>query len=322
LLLGGNQGDAVSVSGFPRHRLLGLRWPVESSIPATGAPDGLFDRALAHVLEMEGGYSDDPFDPGGPTNFGITLADLARDKGVAITPESTQALKAELRAIPRAAVRRIYLQHYWRPSRAPRLPAAIAFMHFDAAVNHGVTSAARMLQRAIGVNIDGEIGPETLGAATRLPAREALTAYAELRRARYRALPHFWRFGRGWLSRVDQTLAAATALVSQPVTPIASNPKETRTMSESNSQPIAADPKWWGHSMTVWGTIVTALSTVLPILAPLFGIDITADLVRALGDGIVRVVEAVGGLSGVIMTIYGRSRASQPLVRRQVTLSL
>ena len=58
-------------------------------------------------------------------------------------------------------------------------------------------------------DIDGEIGPLTLAAAVRAPIEETLHAYADVRRARYRALPHFWRFGRGWLARVDTTLSRA-----------------------------------------------------------------------------------------------------------------
>ena len=63
--------------------------------------------------------------------------------------------------------------------------------------------------------------------------------------------------------------------------------------------------KWWGRSMTIWGAVVTALSTVLPVMGPLIGIDISADLVQQLGDQVTRVVQAAGGLIGIIMTITG-----------------
>jgi len=83
-----------------------------------------------------------------------------------------------------------------------------------------------------------------------------------------------------------------------------------------------AVPKWWGQSMTMWGVAITTLSTVLPVIGPLLGFNITADLVQQLGDGLVQVVQAAGGLIGTALTVWGRLRASQPLSRTQVTLTL
>jgi hypothetical protein len=84
----------------------------------------------------------------------------------------------------------------------------------------------------------------------------------------------------------------------------------------------AIQPKWWGESVTIWGVIVTTLSTVIPALGPVIGVDITGDLVREAGEQIVGTVQAVGGLVGTIMTIYGRVRARQPLSQRDVTLKV
>lgn len=77
--------------------------------------------------------------------------------------------------------------------------------------------------------------------------------------------------------------------------------------------------KWWGHSLTIWGAIITAASTVLPALSPLLGLDITPDLVRELGDQVVDAAQAIGGLIGIVLTIYGRTRASSSIERRKVT---
>ena len=163
---------------------------------------------------MEGGYTDDPHDPGGPTNKGILLRELAHWKGVTLDALNTAALKSELRTISDETVQAIYFKNYWLPAGCENLPAALALMHFDAAVNHGVGTAARMLQQAVGVEADGELGPLTRAAIAQSPLQKTLADYADIRRRRYRALPHFWRFGRGWLARVDATLAASTALAS------------------------------------------------------------------------------------------------------------
>jgi len=83
-----------------------------------------------------------------------------------------------------------------------------------------------------------------------------------------------------------------------------------------------ATSKWWGQSVTIWGAVLTGLSTVLPALGPVVGVDITADLVREAGEHVVGALQGVGGLIGIVMTVYGRVRASAPLERRDVTMKL
>jgi lysozyme family protein len=274
---------------------------------------------------MEGGFTDDRYDPGGPTNRGITLKVFADWKGVPLDQSTGPALLAELRRIPEAAVRDIYFARYWVPAQCAELAPPLAFFHFDAAVNHGVTGAMRLLQRAIGTDADGEIGPNTRAAIARLSTDEALQRYAETRRARYRALHHFWRFGRGWLARVDKTLVRALDIAARGDAGTTRTPAEQQKgptpMADSNFQ-SQANAKWWGQSITIWGAIITGLSTVLPALGPAFGVDITGDLVREAGEGIVQTVQAVGGLLGTIMTIYGRVRATRPLEQRNMQLKL
>ena len=76
-------------------------------------------------------------------------------------------------------------------------------------------------------------------------------------------------------------------------------------------QPSSPLPgKWWGGSLTIWGALLTAFTTVAPTLFAAFGINLTVDLVQRLGSDIVTVAQAVGGLLGTIMTITGRLRAN------------
>lgn len=318
-LLGGNQQNAVTVQSFETSRLLGFRWP-EGAAEQVPADEGEFEAALAHVLEMEGGWSNDPHDPGGPTNLGITLAVYAAAKGVKLEDANRDALMSELRRLKPSAARSIYHGRYWVPCRASALSPGLALMHFDAAVNHGVGNAARMLQEALGVTVDGEIGPETLGAARTLPVDQVISRYANIRRARYRSLGHFWRFGRGWLRRVDRTVAAAQKSKSKQTSSSRQPRAGERKMPATET--TAGTGKWWGHSMTIWGALVTAASTVLPVIGPLFGFDLTPDLIRDLGEHVVEMMQALGALIGIIMTVYGRKRATTALERRQVTFQL
>ena len=383
-LLGGNQSDSVSVATFDRSRVVGFRLP--ASMPATApsssrdasprlaprnlapqdlapqdlAPQNLapqnspsatagFDAALALVLEFEGGWSDDPFDPGGATNKGITIADFAREQGAEITAANIGQLKARLRRISDSEVRRIYLERYWQPACCLVLPPPIALFHFDCAVNQGLAGAARMLQEALGVAIDGDIGPLTRDAANSQPPTRTIDRYADIRRRRYRGLSTFWRFGRGWLRRVDAIAAAAHALATAPPRFTPTSPPRPRqkdngpmlpqatdastrvavtpaAAAEPAAQPDASNPaqpaKWWGESLTIWGALLTGLTTVAPAVFAAFGIDISADLLQRLGGQATTAIQAVAGLIGTLMTIYGRARATTALQRRTVSLHL
>ncbi len=314
VLLGGNQSNAVSVARYAKAHLLGLRWPVsakpaESAPPTPATQTTIFDRALAHVLEMEGGFTNDPLDPGGPTNQGITLGVFAAWRKVTLTAANRQSLIRDLKAIDPVTVREIYRRRYWDAAHCAELPPALAVMHFDAAVNHGVGTAIRILQETVGAAIDGEIGPETRAAVAAAPRLNALATYAAIRERRYRALPHFWRFGRGWLRRVDATLTLARTLETETT----QSPSKTQGDTGMTSTTTATTGKWWGHSITIWGTLVTILSSVVPALAPVTGIDVSGELVQDAGNQVVDTIQTVGTLIGTLMTIFGRMRATTPI---------
>jgi uncharacterized protein (TIGR02594 family) len=335
MLLGGNQSDAVSVEGFARSRLLGFRLPGPQPDAAPPPPASGFDWSLARILEFEGGYTDDPFDPGGPTNKGVTLAVYAAFKGETLDGGSYERIKAELKRIPDPVVARIYRERYWQPAACARLPPALAHFHFDCAVNQGVGGAARMLQMALDVTVDGIIGPITLRAAEIEAVPDTLARYAEIRRRRYRSLRHFWRFGRGWLSRVDEAFAQSLRLhAERPAPPAEStdatprpdaklNPMENEPMPDSEQPAFPASEtsgKWWGNSLTIWGTLVTAVATIAPGVLAVFGYSVSPGLIEQLGADVVTVVQAIVGLIGTVMTIVGRLRATAPLVRRSALL--
>ena len=90
-------------------------------------------------------------------------------------------------------------------------------------------------------------------------------------------------------------------------------------MSDSTQPPT---PKWCGQSLTFWGTAITAISTVLPVLGPALGLNISGELIRQLGDNVVVFAQAAGGVIGTGMAIWGRIRATQPIERRPFTVTL
>lgn len=223
-------------------------------------------------------------------------------------------------------VESIYRARYWQPAECAAMPPPLALMHFDASVNHGVGGAMRLLQSALGVDADGEFGLVTRAAIGSRNTAEIITRYGDLRRQRYRALPHFWRFGKGWLRRVDATLALAetwhaTGVAANTSQPTSLKPKVGASPMTTNSTRNDAT-KWWLQSRTIWGAIITAAATLAPVLGPVIGIQLPSDVVQQVGDQALTVIQALTGLAGTILTIYGRLTATSALTRRDISLRM
>jgi lysozyme family protein len=165
-----------------------------------------FGNCLAFVLEQEGGYVDDPLDPGGATNLGITLHVLSDWRHTAVT-------KIDVQNLSREEAGAIYRARYWNVVRGDDLAAGVDLMVFDAAVNLGAGRSARILQGAVGVNQDGAIGPKSLEALKTCASSELISKLAYARRAFYEGLPTFSHFGKGWTARVDRAKQRALEMV-------------------------------------------------------------------------------------------------------------
>ena len=152
-----------------------------------------FKPAVDRVLRMEGGYVNDPADPGGETKYGV----------------SKRAYPAvDIAALTEDGARAIYKKDYWDACRCDSLPAPLDWLVFDAAVNQGVQAAGKMLQGAVGVAVDGKIGPATVAAAKHADA-EAPARFMTLRAMRYASSPGWIRYGAGWMKRLFMTMQEA-----------------------------------------------------------------------------------------------------------------
>ena len=142
------------------------------------------------IIAREGGYVNDPSDPGGATNYGVTLGtlqrlglDLNRDGGVTTR---------DLRLISPDQAAEIYVSQYFRAPKLDQLPAELQASVFDMQVNAGA-NAIRILQELLGrmghpVAVDGVLGPQTIAAAQAAAAREPqlfVDAYGIARRNYY-----------------------------------------------------------------------------------------------------------------------------------------
>lgn len=175
-----------------------------------------FDIALEFVLAREGGYVDDPADPGGATYAGVSLRavvglrdengklefDLDADGDV--DAADIKRLEALHRAGDDVKLSAFYKRRYWAVAGCDQLPHPMSMALFDAAVNHGPKAAVTMLQRAVGAKPDGAMGPETARKAMVDPLRalhgmllERTSLYYKLATERGMA-----KFFRGWMARL------------------------------------------------------------------------------------------------------------------------
>jgi lysozyme family protein len=171
----------------------------------------MFDACLAFTLREEGGYVDDPADPGGATNMGITLATYRQ------WSDNPELGSAQVQDMTERAARAIYRSLYWNPLRADALPIGVDLSVFDMGVNAGIWRSARLLQRALrfaGEEVDGCIGPETLDAAAKCDPRALVNDLAERQAAYYRSLADFLTFGTGWLDRTEARRNSALAMIA------------------------------------------------------------------------------------------------------------
>jgi lysozyme family protein len=170
-----------------------------------------FQRALSLVLKSEGGWSDNPADPGGATMRGVTLATFRRY----IDPKGT---KDDLRQITDAQLGKVYRKQYWNAVAGNDLSDGVDYAVMDFAVNSGPGRAAKYLQTACGVGIvqDGNIGPATLAAVCAKPAGVLIDTLCDARLAFLERLPTWDEFGHGWSARVASVRDEAIKMTAQP----------------------------------------------------------------------------------------------------------
>ena len=161
-----------------------------------------FDIALPYVLKHEGGWSDDPSDPGGATMQGITLGTAVRH-GIGD--------KAALKAITPQQVAAIYRTDYWRFDLVD--DQRVATKLFDMAVNMGLRTAVRIAQEALNtldacVEVDGQWGPQTRDTINAVSPDHMLrllsTESADYYHAIAQKRPESGKFLKGWLKRAAE----------------------------------------------------------------------------------------------------------------------
>ena len=150
-----------------------------------------FEQIIEIVLHHEGGYVNDPKDPGGETNFGIAKRSH---------PD------VDIKNLTKDGAKEIYKEHYWDGNKVESLPSELRHIYFDMCVNQGKGRAVKILQKAANgkgknLKVDGGLGPKTIAAMNGVELQRVrayrVKYYADLVTRK----PELERFYYGWFKR-------------------------------------------------------------------------------------------------------------------------
>lgn len=262
--------------------------------------NGNFETCLAVVLVHEGGWSDNPRDPGGATMRGVTQAvyDAYRKR-------SNRPLQT-VRKIGDVELRDIYRAQYWNVIRGDDLPPGIDLATFDFAVNSGAARAARYLQQVLGVTADGQIGELTLAAVRNKTDRGAVVEQLcaarldFMKRAKDGQGRLLWStFGKGWQRRVDDietrgmhmagSMALAASRPVQNVPPLATLTAPVAEAPPRETAAATAGPPPSNTAQTTEGKVAIAIGA-------LGGISTATSTLQSVRSTVNQWTEALSGL--------------------------
>lgn len=176
------------------------------------ATDLDFKKALNFLLspEIEGGFNNIPGDKGEATNCGISLKFL-RDTGdydLGDLDGDGDIDIADIRLMDKKTAAPIYKKYFWDYFPMAEIPAQVAYVVFDVAVNSGQRTAAKLLQKTLGIEADGVIGSKTIHALKCIDSAFNLAdKMCRLRKSQYISYVQndasLQKFLTGWLNRVD-----------------------------------------------------------------------------------------------------------------------
>jgi lysozyme family protein len=150
-----------------------------------------FDIAFDRLMGHEGGYVNHPNDPGGETNWGISKRSYPN---------------VDIKALTRDGAKAIYKRDFWDRIHADEMYDGVAFQALDFAINSGIQTSIRKLQKAVGVADDGWWGPATKAAVSALSESDVIMRFVAERLDFWRSLKTWPTFGNGWAGRAAENL--------------------------------------------------------------------------------------------------------------------
>ena len=150
-----------------------------------------FDLFFGRLMDHEGGYVNNPKDPGQETKYGISKRSYPNENIKALTLERAKE---------------IYRKDFWVRIKADSLHDGVAYQLLDFAINSGLETAVRYFQRALGVADDGHFGPASMKAAKEMPESDQIMRLNAERLEYISKFQNFNLFGRGWVRRIAENL--------------------------------------------------------------------------------------------------------------------
>ncbi|HSW83521.1 MAG TPA: glycosyl hydrolase 108 family protein [Usitatibacter sp.] len=155
-----------------------------------------FDQSFDRLMVLEGGYTPGAGDPGGETKWGLSKR-CYPDLNIA--------------SLTREQAKEIYMRDFWTRAKMDQYDPAVAFQVFDFAVNSGIETAIRKMQRAAGVADDGHVGPITVAALKAMTVTDFVMLYVAERLDYWTRLSNWQTAGKGWARRAAADLRYAAA---------------------------------------------------------------------------------------------------------------
>jgi len=207
---------------------------------------GNFNEALKLLLKHEGGYTNHPSDPGGPTNFGITIHDYRKY----IDKDGTAS---DVRAMNIDQAKQIYKSKYWDVQKCDDLPSGVDYAIFDYGVNSGVGRSGKVLRRQLGLPDNTHVvTAAVVAAANKADAAALVGKICDERLAFLQRLKTWPTFGKGWGRRVDEVRKVSLRMAKAAPADEPSAPRQIEKL---------------GKSKTVWASIGTFCAGIAAAIA-------------------------------------------------------
>jgi lysozyme family protein len=174
-----------------------------------------YPEAIRRLLMHEGGYTNNPHDPGGPTNFGITIHDYRKYVNADGTADDVRRMSVN-------EAKAIYKSKYWNAQACDQLPAGVDYSIFDYGVNSGIGRSGKVLRRVCGLPANTHVVNDiVLAAVAKRDPASLVAAINDERLAFLKRLRTWPVFGKGWGRRVAEVRDVSLALAKRAPGPVA-----------------------------------------------------------------------------------------------------